>query len=289
MDDTPNIAVKRSNALKKLIFLALISLSFPSVAERWFEVEVIVFKRNLLPNSIEEKWPDTQPEIDMENAISLLSPTSRKKYGLSLLPKNKRQLTDEYNRLRKHAGYTPLLHLAWRQNDGNRRQMPKIRFRAGKNYQADFYSDGTPLNAQITLDDFTETSLTDPTKTPKINKPIYELDGFIRLYVQHYLFIETDLVLRQPGERNVLQEIKTIQIDSPYFKEESTFILRDPPSFEENIIQPDKDFENPEQTYAIERYLRPYPFKHKRRMKSGETHYLDHPMLGLIIQVRRIN
>ncbi|MCO4789722.1 hypothetical protein DK293_13990, partial [Vibrio cholerae] len=26
----------------------------------------------------------------------------------------------------------------------------------------------------------------------------------------------------------------------------------------------------------------------KRRMRSGETHYLDHPLMGVIIQVRRV-
>jgi hypothetical protein len=35
--------------------------------------------------------------------------------------------------------------------------------------------------------------------------------------------------------------------------------------------------------------LQPYAFTHKRRMRSGETHYLDNPMMGLIIQVRKVN
>lgn len=267
--------------MKKLIFFVLLGLSWPSIAERWFEVEVIVFKRNVNQSSVNEKWPDTQPIIDDKGAISLSSPSSRQEYALSILPKSQRKLTKEYERLRQNPNFTPLLHLAWRQNDGNRNQMPKIRFRAGKNYQPEFYTDGTPKNTE----DFTETLLTDPQQTPKIDEPMYELDGFIRLYVQHYLFLETDLVLREPGTRKVLQEINTVQMDTSSLSEE--FIDDSPFSFDEN--QAYVGFDKPERTYEIERYLTPYPFKQKRRMKSGETHYLDHPMLGIIIQVRRIN
>ncbi|MDN3684483.1 CsiV family protein [Vibrio sinaloensis] len=32
----------------------------------------------------------------------------------------------------------------------------------------------------------------------------------------------------------------------------------------------------------------PYRSK-KRRMRSSETHFLDHPLMGVLIQVRRVN
>lgn len=275
--------------MKKLIFLVLIAFSWPSVAERWFEVEVIVFKRNINSNSMSEQWPDTQPDIDIDNAISLLSPASRKKYAMSLLPKNQRKLTETFNRLRKHADYTPLLHLAWRQNDSSRDRMPKIHFRAGENYQAKYYTDGTVISAESYPADFTEMSLTGQAKTTKINGPIYELDGFIRLYVQHYLFIETDLVLREVNKRRVLQDINVIQTEAPFFNKETTIIGDNPSSFAKNETPIFSGLQKPQRTYAIERYLTPYHFKQKRRMRSGEIHYLDHPKLGLIVQVRRIN
>ncbi|MDZ7809859.1 MAG: CsiV family protein [Arhodomonas sp.] len=31
-----------------------------------------------------------------------------------------------------------------------------------------------------------------------------------------------------------------------------------------------------------------YPMRTRRRMRSGELHYLDHPILGVIIQTRRL-
>jgi hypothetical protein len=36
-------------------------------------------------------------------------------------------------------------------------------------------------------------------------------------------------------------------------------------------------------------FLKSYRLDQKRRMRSTETHYLDHPLLGMIIQVRRVN
>lgn len=271
--------------LKKLIFLTLLTLSTPSVAERWFDVEVIVFKRDLNSDSVNEKWPDAQPEINISNAISLSSDLSLKKYGMSLIAKKNLKLKDEYKRLDRHRSFTPLIHVGWRQNDGSRNEMPKIRFKAGTNYQADFYTDGSPKNIEY----FTETSLTNEAQSPKINAPIYEFDGYIRLYVQHYLFFETNLVLRESIEQKVLKQL-------PVNAEKNTEEKGDYSMSEElssiSQFNPSPEADNTEtrpRTFAIERYLRPYSLKQKRRMKSGEMHYIDHPKIGVLIQVTRVN
>lgn len=242
------------------------------MAQRWFDVEIIVFKRNIDPKTVTEQWSQSQPEIKITDSISLLSPSSRKKYGLSLLPKSKFKLNKEYAKLLNHAAFTPLLHLAWRQDDGNRRQMPKIRFRAGQNFQQSFHADGSSK----TTENFTKTSLTNNEQTNKINEDVYELDGYIRLYVQHYLFIETDLVLKVPGERQVLDNIVATPMSYLNGSRAINLELEDAQSI--------ANFEN---HYRSEPFLAPYPLKQKRRMKSGEIHYLDHPALGIIIQVRR--
>jgi hypothetical protein len=38
----------------------------------------------------------------------------------------------------------------------------------------------------------------------------------------------------------------------------------------------------------VQTFLKDYRFDQKRRMRSSETHYLDHPLMGMIIQVRRV-
>ena len=86
----------------------------------------------------------------------------------------------------------------------------------------------------------------------------FELDGFIRLYVDYYLFLETDLVLHQ-------------SISAPV----------------ENQFDPRTNNAQAQTTY--ETYLKPFNFKQKRRMKSDEIHYIDHPLVGMILQVRKLD
>ncbi len=41
-------------------------------------------------------------------------------------------------------------------------------------------------------------------------------------------------------------------------------------------------------TRKVESFLKSYRIDQKRRMRSSETHYLDHPLMGMIIQVRKV-
>ncbi|MDD1794772.1 peptidoglycan binding protein CsiV [Enterovibrio makurazakiensis] len=269
--------------MKKLIFLLLCTISWPSLAERWFDVEVIVFKRNQNPESVQENWPDTQPNINLSNAISVFDSATLSAKGLQVLPKRDWQLNAEYNRLANHAGFKPLLHTAWRQNDGSKHAMPKLRFTAGKNFGDTYYTDGTPKETSLNADSAYDSN-------EKQSGSMYELDGFIRVYVQHYLFIETDLVLREPGERKVLQDVS--EVPTPLNNQTATDIETVLDDGTKVALPEEADtftgLQKLERTYAVEKYLKPYAFEQKRRMRSGEIHYLDHPLMGLIIQVTRV-
>ncbi|MDD1782862.1 peptidoglycan binding protein CsiV [Enterovibrio sp. ZSDZ35] len=297
--------------MKKLIFLLLCTLSLPTKAERWFDVEVIVFKRNQDPTSVKEKWPETQPNINLSNAVSVFDAVSLKERGLQLLPQSEWKLNAEYKNLSKHAGFKPLVHVAWRQNDGSRGVMPKLRFTAGPDYGKDYYLDGTPKDApafvanpnqgtvNVTGTDALNATnaATDTSTVPaalaapaKESGPMYELDGFIRVYVQHYLFIETDLVLREPGERKVLKDVNAVPVplDNQTDTETDTLMNDNAQVSTTNEGTAVTGLQKLERQYEVEKYLEPYAFKQKRRMRSGEVHYLDHPLMGLIIQVTRV-
>ncbi|WP_083539458.1 CsiV family protein [Enterovibrio coralii] len=119
---------------------------------------------------------------------------------------------------------------------------------------------------------------------------MYELDGFIRVYVQHYLFIETDLVLREPGERKVLKDVNAVPVPLENQTDTETDSLLSnntqvTSTTEGNTVT---GLQKLEREYEVEKYLEPYVLKQKRRMRSGEVHYLDHPLMGLIIQVTRV-
>ncbi|WP_325892955.1 peptidoglycan binding protein CsiV [Grimontia sp. NTOU-MAR1] len=273
--------------MKKLIILLLCVVSWPSFAERWFDVEVIVFKRNQNPDSVLENWPDTQPDINLNNAVSVFDKATLAARGLQVLPKSQWQLNNEYNRLANHAGFKPLAHIAWRQNDGGRGAIPKLRITAGRNFGDSFYTDGTSKGAPLMTSDFSPDGYQ---PTEKTSGPMYELDGFIRVYVQHYLFIETDLALREPGERRVLKEVQAVPVppDNQAATEVEGVMADGTDVAEETEGSALTGLQKLERTYSVEKFLKSYGFEQKRRMRSGEIHYLDHPLMGLIIQVTRV-
>ncbi|ATF08593.1 peptidoglycan binding protein CsiV [Candidatus Enterovibrio altilux] len=279
--------------MKKLIVLLLYTISWSSLAERIYDVEVIVFKRNQNSDTIKENWQEELNNNDFFNAISVLDSVTLSSRDIKLLPKSDCKLNEEYNLLSRHVDFKPLLHVAWRQNDGSKSIMPKLRFTAGIKYDNDFYTNETSEDVQGYSHAL---SLNGDSNITKQNGSMYELDGFIRVYVEHYLFIETDLILREPGERKVLDDISATpasilkQPNTPAknITQDGTTMIKNT----ENVNSSDVKFTKTQQlkrTYTIEKYLQSYTFKQKRRMKSGEIHYLDHPFMGLIIQVTRAN
>lgn len=267
--------------------LLLIAISQPALAKRLYDVELIVFKRNQDPASVQESWP-TQTDIQSVNrAVPVTNTTALQNAGLTPLPRSQWQLTDAYNKLANHAGFTPMVHVAWRQDDSGRAALPLLRVSAGRDYSDRFNADGTPITAQPTTPTNATASNTESqwdeqsldTRSPR--QPLYELDGTLRVYVQHYLFVEADMVLREPSERRALVEDI---IDMPL----QTSDAQQGAATSTNNVQV-AGLEKVKKQYHIQRFLQPYAFTHKRRMRSGETHYLDNPMMGMIIQVRKAN
>lgn len=267
--------------------LLLIAISQPALAERLYDVELIVFKRNQDPASVQESWP-TQTDIQSVNrAVPVTNTTALQNAGLTPLPRSQWQLTDAYNKLANHAGFTPMVHVAWRQDDSGRAALPLLRVSAGRDYSDRFNADGTPITAQPAAPTNATASHTESqweeqsldTLPPR--QPLYELDGTLRVYVQHYLFVEADMVLREPSERRALVEDI---IDMPL----QTSDAQQGAATNTNNVQV-AGLEKVKKQYHIQRFLQPYAFTHKRRMRSGETHYLDNPMMGMIIQVRKAN
>lgn len=251
--------------MKKLIFLILTLFSCQSLAERLFDVEVIVFKRNINIENTKEKWSDKPIKLPLQGAVSVFDGNALRRNDIQLLPRSQWQLTEEFRTLSGHAGYRPLLHAAWRQDDRGRSQLPKIRFTAGSNFEQEFNLDGT-------VKSYEEDEYAQIQPYGGKNQPIYQLDGYIRLYVQHYLFIETNLIFREPTERIVLDTSQSL----------SELNQQNP------VIAHFDGLHQAQPNYHTEKFLKSFPFKQKRRMRSGEIHYLDHPLLGLIIQVTRV-
>lgn len=266
--------------MKFWISLMLLTFSLPTWAERLFDIEVVVFKRNVSPETTQEAWPDDISAVDTSKAGLLSSDEYRESKGVTLLSGDQFQLNTAVSELKRHAGFQVLLHTAWRQNDAGKRSAPRFHLQAGNDFAALFNEDGSPFQT-------IEPSPVEGVSEMSIPNPVYELDGTVQVYVEHYLYANIDLDLREPYSR----EVPVIQPQTDTLAQDNSSV--DP--FTVNTASSDAGdvkagnlaaIEAPQT--QIETVLKRYRLEQKRRMRSGETHYFDHPLLGIILQVRKV-
>lgn len=240
--------------------------------EREFDIEVLIFKRNVDLEQVKENWPESVEPINLSEIASFRDTQYLNNNGVTLLSQGDYQLNAERDTLDRHAGFEVLLHTAWRQGDQNRNLAPKFRIQAGKAFPDQYYADGTKVGSA---------SATADTEQPQEPVRHYELDGELQVYVQHYLFVETTLDLKSPEVRNVTYTEKELDQDS-----QSEYSVLNDTEDSSGVQVGNLQQVSPE--VVVEEYLKSFRMQQKRRMRSSETHYLDHPLMGMIIQVRRV-
>ncbi|MCP4270793.1 MAG: hypothetical protein GY781_02330, partial [Gammaproteobacteria bacterium] len=141
---------------------------------------------------------------------------------------------------------------------------------------------------------------------------VWQLDGNIRIYVQRYLHLETDLILRIPGEEalqlgaietslaadRLLDSLQTENLTSGNSQPATTsddHLTANTLSAEATNttfgwkLADDFLSDDQSQSIVIQQVLNKYPMLQNRRIRSNEIHYIDHPLFGLLIQIRPYN
>ena len=175
-----------------------------------------------------------------------------------LAPAASLQLKDLAYQLQHRGGHQLLLHTAWRQPLAGKRQARPYRWYAGTNFGAQFDYFGrfkadltdspvasedkliqqiSALEKSLTSNPATPLAELQPVVNQQSEEPVWQLDGWIRVYSERMLFAETNFNLRR------------ISADGTK--------------------------------------LSTYHSKDHSRLLIGEVHYLDHPHLGLVLQIRR--
>ena len=271
--------------------------------DRWFDVEIIVFKRNvdvkntseqLDQNNVYLKQRDRLEVIKAQPATSCISgqPCLHKqnpvqitdnemvKEGNRLILLKGLRLKEQLRRLNNHQLFTPLLHTAWRMPIQNKQDALPIHLFAGKNYALDMPQSARLEKAQATT---VSNELTaDPEKLDvlaslqkdEILQDLYEIDGNFLIYVQHYLQIDAQLIVRTETEKPVSSSVSVLATETPAVDTDATaeVVAQEPV---------------PKRNVRTEKVITETLFDQTRRLKSGEIHYLDHPLFGIIIQIRR--
>ena len=219
--------------------------------DRYYDIELIIFESTDKASYHAEAQRNTLSRELPEEAIELGKAVPRKlikgydpKLSFRLLPASTYQLSQEVKLLQQSGHYNVLLHTAWRQPGMDRETAIPVHIR--KEYVSQVEQ---PVQENNTFSAFGPAS---SAFTPPPAKNV--LDGYIRIILSRYLHAQVDLAYTVPTRQNV-QTIPAATTESnAEYRTEKTEIV--PLMFHLN---------------------------QSRKMRSTEVHYLDHPVLGVIV------
>ncbi|GAA4890461.1 CsiV family protein [Ferrimonas pelagia] len=185
-----------------------------------------------------------------------------------LLTEDRLEFDGQARQLRQQ-GKRILLHTGWQMPVYSRRNAQPLMLYGGVNYGEQFNRDGHQRQLE-TQPEFARfnwfNSLLPRSQAPE---PVWQLDGWLNIYLDHFLFIEARLDLRQPGERVWHGEERI---------EQDTLLANEPTATAPAVVELEHS----------EPYLFTINLDQNRRVRSREVHYFDHPQMGLVIQIRRM-
>ncbi|MDF2178841.1 CsiV family protein [Aliiglaciecola sp. CAU 1673] len=246
------------------------------------------YERDWFPAPIIE-YPEPE-EFIAQVPTPLSGRVSHQDAGAYIIPSSALELRQLARDLYRQRGNSPLLHLAWRQQVtvGKSKAAP-FRLYGGTNFAKAFDLHGLPLplNPQSpmqlapqqpskSLIEQVEEALNQPLRlTQEENQEqegvttdqLWELDGLFKVYLQYinrvpYLHVDTNLVYRKEGPAGLM----------------GTPLPLNRPSSVAGLV--------PNDTRANTR-LYDFSFDQLRRVISKQIHYFDHPMFGMVVQIRR--
>ncbi|BDX06694.1 CsiV family protein [Planctobacterium marinum] len=285
-----------------------------SEAPVFYRIQAVTHKQSPqsvdLPKTLYCQWSSEQalfsdPEINKLRNYAFLPEIPSVIDGIELpysdiayaLPAQQLQLKKLRRDINRTRGLTVLLHTAWRQNVIiGRDNAPWYRLVAGKNYSKEFNYAGLPLDGPASnnktetktlfeqIKTILDTDVSENEKTSlipeqllalrasplnSVSNEVWELDGRIKIFIEYlgrtpYLHLDSDLNFRAP-----------VYIDwQGQEANDSAQTITDSSGIS-NAIAPAPNF------------LKTFHFDQLRRMISTELHYFDHPLFGMVVQIRR--
>ena len=269
-----------------LVTLTIIfSYSFAATAaddERWFQVEVMIFKNPPLESDNPESWPafqeikhpdsyirlqgiseiltansntDVATHDDESNtpdsSIEITAPQSDKGLeAFKALSEFERQLIEESEKIKSLRNYELLFHEAWNQPVPGKDDVIPIRIDAGERFGRQS-----------------------------------ELQGYISLYVERYLHFSTDLhLIEYQKSKDPFSVISEPEVSTDNFQ-----LLNDFGGI--SLLNADSLTNNQITRHSNEFFISVSNAKlsESRRMRSRQVNYLDNPEFGLLILITPID
>ncbi len=253
--------MRRVNLLMALISLLTIPVCGTAETEasppdaRWFSIEMIVFEQYLNP-SYAEHWPE-RPELGFpENLVRFPSESRHNSQPefFRELSFDEATLRPARDKLRRAAGQSVLFYRRWQQGLLDKANAPYIYIRGGERFGQH-----------------------------------RELEGSIQVSVERYLHVNLKLWLSRFEEATIVQE--TFEPNEANLPDALDTMGQDEWSMDMEF----EPFQLPTPPFKGSRDYGPdpsikivYPLQQERRLRSQETHYIDHPALGILIRIERL-
>ena len=220
-----------------------------------FHIDMVIYGNNDPANMYEEEWPDNVHLRYPRNWVRLQSSTGAS--SPRIVDSSDPEFAKAAKSLRMSSRYKPLFLASWEQDLKPRKKAPAILIQGGKRHGKH-----------------------------------YELEGYVRIAVERYLHLDTNLWLVSYGSRGgdyylPHQPQSYDEVEEPLplanqgfattpeyaqFKEQN-------PGFQANAPY-QQNTDNPIEQIVV--------MKQHRRMRSDELHFIDHPKFGVIIKVTKI-
>lgn len=281
------------------IFYSLILLcsSAPAWSARAYDIELVIFKYSGTEQYNTERWSSSWKIPDIQESLDLKKIPWNQKEQFQRLSSNQRILDQVVSTLKKSERYEVLAHLAWRQPGLGKDDAVNIKIEAGQAYRqitpqhtagigdgetstirtgslfiskerqvADLMDTVADPNRPVTVK--YETLSNEALKTAE--NPVYELSGNFKVVISRFIHVYADLLLMEPVTLRVEQATET----SDSYTNTDSETLTETPKYEMIISKPGLSFTT----------LHGFNIQEHRRMRSNELHFIDHPLLGVIVQ-----
>jgi len=259
----PHIALPLSSLLLMLPVSATSATPDEATVTPWYEVSLVIFKHRNSPTG-NERWPTPDTlNISFPNGILELEPAQesiatgdgKPEVIDEAVPFRNTTSTDtEFQQalrsIQLSSNYEIMTSASWKQPALDKEQAIPVLIQAGDEFGGYF-----------------------------------ELEGSVTLTVSRYLHMKADLWLSE--------YIQQVEMIAPWWESTNTVTDSFGGDFDQaqNDAAPayqDIDFgSQPSYSETVTRYesVRTVVLNESRRMRSGELHYLDNPMFGLLVKV----
>ena len=225
----------------------------------WYEVSLVVFKNRNSPLG-NEKWrPPAELQLAYPEGAVLLEPQSespdKKRVAFQTVAPTDKEFNEVLSSLNLSSSYEIITSQSWLQPALDSDHAVPVLIQGGKEYEG-----------------------------------LFELAGSVTLIVSRYLHLKTDLWLSE--------YIQKVEVVAPWWQDNNATPAdpgTDPaalgsatePAAEDLQPYANADFVVESSPVANDRFesIQTVELKQSRRMRSGELHYLDNPLFGVIVKV----